>query len=135
LSTRRSASPYPMGVRFSKKLRRVWAMSTAPGVSPVLRYMTSANELSRKHMNALIAHVDEYGFHHSQKRYRHIDGPIVELKVKDPKAIRVLAYRLPDNGHVLLLGFDKGDGPIPSQIMKRARDMAREFEEGGMQCD
>jgi hypothetical protein len=135
LSVLAGASAYPRGVRFSKKLTRVWALSTAADVSQVLKYLGTTNPGSRVDMNALILHVDEYGFHPSSKRYRHIEGPIVELKVKKPKAIRVLAYRLPSNGHVLLLGYDKGDGPIPSATLSRAKDLARQFEEGGMQLD
>ncbi|MEI7814119.1 MAG: hypothetical protein WCJ13_04955 [Coriobacteriia bacterium] len=86
-------------------------------------------------MNALIAHVDGYGFHPSETRYRSVGGALVEFKVARPKAIRILAYRLPQGGHVLLLGFDKGDGPIPHDVMNRAKGMAREFEKGGAQLD
>lgn len=86
-------------------------------------------------MHALILHVDEYGFHRSATRYRPIEGRLVELKAKKPKPIRVLAYRLPTGGHVLLIGFDKVDGPIPKDVMKRAKQMASAFERGGMQLD
>jgi hypothetical protein len=86
-------------------------------------------------MNALIAHVDEYGFHASKTRYRPFGGALVEFKVQNPKAIRVLSYRLPDGGHVLMLGFDKVDGPIPRDVMKRVKGMVREFEDGGMRLD
>lgn len=86
-------------------------------------------------MNALIAHVDENGRHPSPTRYRPVEGTLVEYKVKNPKAIRVLAHRLPNEGHLLLLGFDKIDGPIPPQHLKRARQMISAFEKGGMQLD
>jgi hypothetical protein len=125
----------PRGVRLSAKLKHTWAYEPASGRPQVLRYLAGTNPDSRRKMNALIAHVDEYGFHPSKTRYRPVGGALVEFKVKNPRAIRVLSYRLPEGGHVLLLGFDKVDGPIPKDVMKRAREMAREFVDGGMRLD
>jgi hypothetical protein len=135
LGTSDSAGGYPRGVRISKQLTRTWALFATPGSSRVLKYLADTNAASRKNMNALIGQVDRDGFHHSDTRYKRIEGPLVEYKVKKPKAIRVVAYRLPDGGHVLLLGFDKSDGPTPPQVMKAARKLAAEFEKGGLQLD
>ena len=130
------AGEFPKGVRFSEKLQRTWAYRP-PGsrTSQVLRYLGRTNEVSRQRMNALIAHVDEYGFHQSETRYRSVGGGLVELKVGKPRAIRILVYRLPQGGHVLLLGFDKIEETIPSDVMNRAQTMAREFEKGGAQLE
>lgn len=101
----------------------------------MLDYLNKTNAESRSNMLALMEHVDERGFHPSKTRYRPISGPLVELKVKNPKAIRIIAYKLPPGRHVLLLGFDKEDGPIPPDVMKRAKRMATDFEQGGMRLD
>ena len=130
------AGDLPKGVRFSSRLQRTWAYRLpGSGASQVLKYLARTNEVSRQRMNALIAHVDEYGFHPSETRYRSFGGGLVEYKVGKPKAIRILAYRLPRGGHVLLLGFDKLDGRIPADVMDRAKSMVREFEMGGAQLD
>jgi hypothetical protein len=81
-------------------------------------------------MNALLLHVDANGHHSRDTKYKVIEARIVELKVKVPKAIRVLAYKSP-RGHVLIYGFDKGEGRIPASTLSLVRKRIAEFEAGG----
>jgi len=111
-------------------LKRTWALETDGGRCQPIDYLEGVPVECRQKMNSLLRYVDINGYHPRDTKYKVIEPGIVEFKVKVPRAIRVLAYKS-SKGHVLIHGFDKGEGKIPAAVLTLVRKRIAEFEAGG----